>query len=77
MHNSGQGCPKNICQRQKEWDKNITLADWLQVFKWMDDHPLVGQKATAQHFKDFKIGCLTFSQPTLSQNLKKQADLEA
>ena len=39
--------------------------------------PLVGQKATAQNFKDLKIGCLTFSQPALSWNLKKRADLEA
>src|SRR5882672_12816832 len=69
--------PKTSARDKKERDENLTLSDWLQVFKWMDDHPLVGQKATAQHFKDLKIGCLTFSQHALSRNLKKRADLEA
>ena len=60
--------PKTSSRDKKEWDENLTLADWLHIFKWMDDHPLVGQKATAQHFKDLKTGCLPFSQPALSWN---------
>ena len=75
--NVDKDAPKTSAKDKKNRDENITLADWLQVFKWMDDHPDAGKKATVLHFKDLKKGCLVFSQSTLSLNLKKRADLKA
>jgi hypothetical protein len=57
--------------------ENLTLHDWLTVFKWMDDHPEETQKDVIDHFATRKEGALIFSQPSLFRNLRKRAELEA
>ncbi|KIJ49970.1 hypothetical protein M422DRAFT_160583, partial [Sphaerobolus stellatus SS14] len=56
--------------------KNLTLHDWLTVFKWIDEHPLSTQKDIVDHFASLKDGALIFTQSTLSRKLQIRQELE-
>lgn len=50
--------------------QNLTLADWLRVYAYVDEHPRMGQQAVVNYFKDLHTGALVFTQETSSRNLK-------
>jgi hypothetical protein len=56
--------------------QNLTLADWLSVFKFVDERPDMSQAAVVQHFKTKKDGALFFDQATLSRKLQQREELE-
>jgi hypothetical protein len=53
----------------KEGRENLTLHDWLTVFRFID-HPSMVQANIVAHFKTQKEGNLLFSQSALSRNIK-------
>ena len=57
--------------------ENLTLADWLTVFNFIDEHPGILQTHVVKHFKTRKEGALIFTQLTLSQKLEQHAELES
>ena len=57
--------------------KNLTLTDWLTVFKFIDEHPGISQAQVVNHFKTCKDGALIFMQPTLSWKLEQCTELES
>ncbi|KAG8214155.1 hypothetical protein J3R82DRAFT_10923, partial [Butyriboletus roseoflavus] len=56
--------------------KNLTLADWLMVFAYVNAHPSVPQKDIVKHFSTLKTGGLLFLQPTLSRKLDDHLELQ-
>jgi hypothetical protein len=56
--------------------ENLTLADWLTVFNFMDTHPLLSQSQVVDYFGSNKDGALVFQQCTLSQKLAKRKEVE-
>lgn len=68
--------PKTTAKPQKTKGENLTLADWLLVFAYIDKHPHNTQSEIVQHFQTRKEGILTFMQSSLSRNLKKREELE-
>ncbi|PPQ75268.1 hypothetical protein CVT25_000841 [Psilocybe cyanescens] len=56
--------------------ENLTLADWISVFKFIDSHPLLSQGDVVTHFKNKKDGALYFDQSTLSRKIKRRHELE-
>ena len=62
----GVDTPQTSAQTTQTSRKNLTLADWLTVFDYVDAHPSVPQKEVVKHFSTLKTGALLFSQPTLS-----------
>jgi hypothetical protein len=56
--------------------QNLTLADWLTVFKFMDTHPHLSQGQVVDYFGSCTNGALVFQQCTLSRKLAKRAELE-
>jgi hypothetical protein len=50
--------------------QNLTLADWLRVYAYIDEHPWMTQQAVVNYFKTLHTGALVFTQETLSRNLK-------
>jgi hypothetical protein len=64
---------KSSIARRRE---NLTLADWLNVFKFIDEHPGIPQTQVVNHFKTCKEGALVFMQPTLSQKLEQCTELD-
>ena len=65
---------KSSAARHRE---NLTLADWLTVFKFIDEHPGISQAQVVNHFKTCKDGALIFTQPTLSRKLEQCTELES
>lgn len=63
--------PPKSCKRS-----NLTLADWLSVFAYIDQHPNLTQDAIVQHFTTRAEGSLIFDQSTLSRKLKNRTKLE-
>ena len=57
--------------------ENLTLADWLTVFKFIDDHPGIKQMQVVRHFKSRKEGALIFTQSTLSRKLEQHTELKS
>jgi len=57
--------------------QNLTLADWLTVLKYVDEHPLVPQGDVVEHFKTKIDGALHFTQSSLSRTTRKRSELEA
>jgi hypothetical protein len=57
--------------------ENLTLADWLPVFKFIDEHPGIPQTQVVNHFKTCREGALVFTQPTLSRKLEQCRDSDA
>ena len=60
----------------KKGRNNLTLADWLRVFTFIDVHPLLSQEETVQYFQEKINGALVFSQSALSRNWKRRQELE-
>ncbi|PPQ81879.1 hypothetical protein CVT25_013486 [Psilocybe cyanescens] len=56
--------------------ENLTLADWISVFKFKYSHPLLSQGDVVTHFKNKKDGALCFDQSTLSCKIKQCHELE-
>ncbi|KAJ7670534.1 hypothetical protein B0H17DRAFT_1141763 [Mycena rosella] len=61
-------------QDDKRW--LLTLADWLVVYAFVDEHPNMTQEAVTNHFKTLATGPLIFSQETLSRRLKQRGEVE-
>ena len=72
----GVDMPRTSAQTTQTSRKNLTLADWLTIFAYIDAHPSVPQKDVVKHFSTLKIGALLFSQPTLSRKLDDRSDLQ-
>jgi hypothetical protein len=57
---------------------NLTLFDWLTVFRFIDEHPGIAQDAIVQHFWTLPDSrALVFDQSTLSRKIKDRPKLEA
>ncbi|KAI0688804.1 hypothetical protein C8T65DRAFT_551116, partial [Cerioporus squamosus] len=56
--------------------QSLTLGDWLNVFRFIDDHPHMTQNQVVKHFGSLKTGRLVFTQGALSKNLKRRGELE-
>ncbi|KAF9222121.1 DDE-domain-containing protein [Gyrodon lividus] len=56
---------------------NLTLADWLSVYAYIDSHPGVKQASIVQHFHSLQKGALLFDQSTLSRKLRQQPKIQA
>jgi hypothetical protein len=54
---------------------NLTLADWMQVFDFVDQHPHMGQIEIVKYFETKHDGALVFSQSTLSRKLDRRQEL--
>ena len=57
--------------------QNLTIGDWLTVFKFMDTHPHLSQGQVVDYFSHCVKGALIFQQCTLSWKLAKHTVLEA
>ena len=57
--------------------KNLTLADWLTVYAYVDQHPTAKQGDVVRHFATLESGALIFDQSTLSRKLRERPDMEA
>jgi Tc5 transposase DNA-binding domain len=55
---------------------NLTLADWLTVINFVDDHPHLSQERVVDHFQTKKEGALIFTQSALSRKLRSRAELD-
>ena len=56
---------------------NLTLADWLTVIRFTDEHPILSQGKVVEYFRTRKERALVFTQSALSRNLRNHAELEA
>ncbi|KAF9224586.1 DDE-domain-containing protein [Gyrodon lividus] len=56
---------------------NLTLADWLSVYAYIDSHPGVNQASIVQHFRSLQKGALLFDQSTLSRKLRQWPKIQA
>ncbi len=56
--------------------RNLTLADLLIIFKFIDEHPLLSQERVVEYFRTNKEGALVFTQSALSRKLKNRTELE-
>jgi Tc5 transposase DNA-binding domain len=56
--------------------ENLTLHDWMTVFAYMDEHPLMSQGDIAKHFESKQDGALIFNQSTLSRKVKAFSELK-
>ncbi|KAJ7694609.1 hypothetical protein B0H17DRAFT_1131909 [Mycena rosella] len=54
----------------------LTLADWLLVYAWVDAHPAVRQADVVQHFETHAEGALEFMQSMLSLKLTNRPAME-
>jgi hypothetical protein len=59
---------KNTCE-------NLTLHDWMTVYKYVDEHPSMSQQAIVDHFETQLEGVLIFTQATLSWKLNPKTHL--
>jgi hypothetical protein len=57
--------------------KNLTLADWLTVYAFIDQHSTVRQGDVVRHFTTLQSGALIFDQSTLSHKLRERPKKEA
>jgi len=62
---------------QKVSRQNLTLADWMTVFSYIDSHPDAKQTAVINYFRTRPSGYLIFDQSTLSRKLRDRSKLEA
>jgi Tc5 transposase DNA-binding domain len=54
---------------------NLTLADWLTVINFVNDHPHLSQERVIDHFQTKREGALIFTQSALSQKLRNHTKL--
>ncbi|KAJ7224681.1 DDE superfamily endonuclease-domain-containing protein [Mycena pura] len=54
----------------------LTLADWLIVYAYIDTHPNTSQEAIVHHFATRAEGALEFSQSALSRKLGPREEME-
>jgi len=71
--------PKTSTQPiKKAKQENLTLWDWLTVYKYVDTLPQpVNQGEVVKYFATRPQGALLFSQPTLSRKLQQRLEMEA
>jgi hypothetical protein len=69
--------PATSAQPLKTAKPRLTNSDWMQVYSWVDEHPLATQADAVKHFTTRPEGALTFDQGSLSRNLKKCNQREA
>ena len=60
-----KGVPKTSAKSKKEGHENLTTADWLEVYAYIDKHPAVSQGDIVIHFRTKKDGALDSTQGTL------------
>ena len=54
---------------QSSKQSNLTLADWMTVFAYVDENPTIPQAEVVDHFSKCATGALIFTQLTLSHKL--------
>ena len=59
--------PKTSAKPKMTGCKNLTIADWLEVYVYINKHPAVFQEDIVKHFKTKKDGALVFMQATHSK----------
>ena len=50
--------------------RNLTLADWMMVYAYIDSHPDANQGEIVKYFRTHPSGQLIFDQSTLSRKLQ-------
>ncbi|KAG1808499.1 hypothetical protein EV424DRAFT_1279281, partial [Suillus variegatus] len=61
----------------KHLRRNLTLADWITVYAYVDEHPTANQSDIVKHFETHPTGALIFNQSTLSRKLQQRSKMEA
>jgi hypothetical protein len=61
---------------QKNMYENLTLHDWMTVYRYVDEHLSMSQQAIIGHFATRPAGASIFTQATLSQKLKSCSEME-
>ena len=56
--------------------RNLTLADWMTVYAYIDSHPDANQGEIVKYFRTHPSGRLIFDQSTLSRKLRDRSKLE-
>ncbi|KAF9218437.1 hypothetical protein BS17DRAFT_798588 [Gyrodon lividus] len=69
--------PRTSAQTLNKIQHNLTLADWMQVYSFIDAHPDVAQAQIVQHFSSLKTNALLFNQSTLLHKLWERPKMEA
>ncbi|KAF9220549.1 hypothetical protein BS17DRAFT_849410, partial [Gyrodon lividus] len=73
-----QDAPATSAQLPQQMSRqNLTLADWLLVYAYIDAHPGVSQANIVEHFQTRHEGALIFNQSTLSRKLQECPKMEA
>ncbi|KIK92042.1 hypothetical protein PAXRUDRAFT_148165 [Paxillus rubicundulus Ve08.2h10] len=57
--------------------QNLTLANWMHIYSFVDSHPSVAQTQIVQHFNSLKTNAPLFEQSTLSCKLWERPKMEA
>ncbi|KIK75551.1 hypothetical protein PAXRUDRAFT_172509 [Paxillus rubicundulus Ve08.2h10] len=57
--------------------QNLTLANWLFVYAYIDAHPDTSQANIVEYFQTCQEGALIFTQSTLSRKLQEHSKMEA
>ncbi|KAF9786078.1 hypothetical protein BJ322DRAFT_1057831 [Thelephora terrestris] len=75
---NSKNLPATSAQPLKKVKERLTNNDWIQVYRWIDDHPHSTQADAVKHFATRQNGgALVFDQGSLSRNLKKRSQREA
>ena len=69
--------PRTSAQSPNTSRQNLTLADWLTVYAYIDAHPSATQSNIVEHFRTLQSGALTFNQSTLSRELRERSEMQA
>ncbi|GAA5898856.1 hypothetical protein JCM5296_005624, partial [Sporobolomyces johnsonii] len=70
------GAPRSAATKPST-RQQLTHADWLRVFAYIDQHPSLSQSGIVHHFSSLRIDALHFSQATLSRQISKRSEIEA
>ncbi|KAF9220232.1 hypothetical protein BS17DRAFT_820915 [Gyrodon lividus] len=57
--------------------QNLTLADWLFIYAYIDAHPDTSQADIVEYFRMHQEGVLIFTQSTLSHKPQERSKMEA
>ncbi|KAL0564111.1 hypothetical protein V5O48_017943 [Marasmius crinis-equi] len=69
--------PKTTAKPLHEKKEDLTLANWLEVFDYMDAKPGLTQQQVVNYFASRPSGVLSFKQSALSKKLQKKDELRA
>ncbi|KAF8547117.1 hypothetical protein OG21DRAFT_1425422, partial [Imleria badia] len=55
---------------------NLTLADWMTVYTYIDNHPGLHQQQIVEHFKTLPTGALIINQSTIACKQSKHPEMQ-